>query len=81
MFKKTIKVSSHNVISGKDRKKLCADLKKLYDDQSVTLLLEKGDPAITSDKISGSKMLVYSIDNVPLFVDSTGKGALFPSCK
>lgn len=80
MFKKAFKVSSHNAISGKDKKKLVTDLKKLYDDESVSVLLETGDPAIVSDKVSGSKMVVYSLDGIPLFVDSTGKGALFPSC-
>lgn len=80
MFKKAFKVSSHNAISGKDKKKLAANLKKLYDEESVSLLIEKGDPTINCDKLSGSKMLIYTIDSIPLFVDSTGKGALFPSC-
>jgi hypothetical protein len=80
MFKKPFKVASHNSLSGKDRKKLAADLKKFLDPDAVAALLENNDPDVVINKISGSKMVLYSIDNVPYFIDATGKGVYFPTC-
>jgi len=79
MFKKPIKVSSNNSLSGKDVKKIVADLSKFLDPVSVSALLEQNKPVITINKLSGSKMVLYSIDNIPILVDATGKGDYFPS--
>jgi hypothetical protein len=79
MFKKPFKISAHNSLSGKDKKKLAADLKKFLDPDSVAALIENNDTDVVINKISGSKMVLYSIDNVPYFVDATGKGVYFPT--
>jgi len=81
MFKKPFKIASHNSLSGKDKKKLIADLKKFLDPDSVSLLLENNNCDVVISKLSGSKMVLYSIDNIPFFVDATGKGAFFPTRK
>jgi len=79
MFKKAFKVSSKNNLSGKDRKKLVNDLSKYYDPESVSMLLEKNNPSIVVNKIQGSKIVLYLIDDIPVIVDASGKGDLFPS--
>ncbi len=81
MFKKTLKVASSSALTGKDKKKLISDLSKFFDVESVKALIEKNDPIVTSNKLSGSKMLIYTIGDVPIFADATGKGDLFPSSK
>jgi hypothetical protein len=80
MFKKKFKVSSHSLISGKDKKKLKSDLEKFFDKDSIEHLFSNSTD-IYADKInaSGSKMIIYGIDETPLFVDSTTKGDLFPT--
>jgi len=79
MFKKAFKVSSKNNLSGKDRKKLVTELSKYYDPESVSMLLEKNNPTVIVNKVQGSKIVLYLIDDIPVLVDESGKGDLFPT--
>jgi len=79
MFKKAFKVSSNNSLSGKDKKKLATDLNKFFDPEIVNIILEKNNPIVTVNKLQGSKVQIYLIGDIPLFVDATGKGDLFPT--
>jgi len=79
MFKKTLKVSSSEALTGKDKKKLISDLSKFFDVDSTKALIEKNDPIVSKNKLSGSKMVIYTIGDAPIFADATGKGDLFPS--
>lgn len=80
MFKKPLKVSSHNVLAGKDKKSLKKELLALFHPESVDKFLEKNEK-ILCDKIQGSKMLIFSTETYPALIDSTGKGTYFPSRK
>lgn len=79
MFKKAFKVATHNVLSGKDKKKLRQDLAALFDPTSVDILLGKPEAEIFCDKLSGSKTLIFTLNDIPIFVDATGKGTYFPT--
>jgi len=79
MFKKTLKVSSSEALTGKDKKKLISDLSKFFDVDSIKALVEKNETIVTKNKLSGSKMVIYTIGDAPIFADATGKGDLFPS--
>lgn len=79
MFKKPLKVSTHNLLGGKDKKTLKKDLCKLFHQKSIEHFFENNEK-VYCDKMQGSKIVVYSTDNFPAFVDSTGKGAFFPTC-
>jgi len=79
MFKKAFKVSSNNSLSGKDKKKLASDLQKYFDPETVNIILEKNNPIVTVNKLQGSKIQIFYIGDVPLFVDATGKGDVFPT--
>ena len=81
MFKKKFKVGSHSLLSRKDKKQLRKDSEKYFDQTSVDHFFVNFSE-IYCDKInaSGSKMLVYGVGETPYFVDSTGKGDLFPTC-
>ncbi len=72
MFKKPVKVSAQNQLSGKDRKTIKNKLASLFDEESLDVLFTKNDKIICN-KISGGKMLIYISDEYPLFVDGTGK--------
>lgn len=78
MFKKPLKVSSHNVLAGKDKKSLKKELLAHFHPESVERFLEKNEK-ILCDKLQGSKMLIYSTETYPALIDSTGKGTYFPS--
>ena len=78
MFKKAIKVSAQNQLSGKDKKNIKNKLVNLFDSNSIETLIAKQDKLL-SNKISGSKMLIYIGDEYPIFVDGTGKEDFFPS--
>ena len=78
MFKKTIKVGGQSQLSGKDRKTLKSTLIKQFDEEDVDDLFTNNDK-ILCEKLSGSKMLIYTDGDSPIFVDSTGKNDFFPS--
>lgn len=78
MFKKAFKVSSNNNLSGKDRKKLIKDLIKYYDPDSVNALLDSNTNIVVS-KVTGSKMALYTANDVPILVDESNKGDYFPT--
>ena len=80
MFKKALKVSSHNVLAGKDKKSLKKELSTVYDPDSIENFFETNDK-LYCDKLQGSKILIYSTEKYPAIIDSTGKGAYFPTCK
>ena len=80
MFKKQIKVASHNSVSGKDRKDLKSGLSALFDPQSVEALLEKNKENFYIEKLSGAKTLIYKDETTPYIIDATGKGDYLPSC-
>lgn len=79
MFKKAFKVASTNSLSGKDKKKLIADLSKFYDPEAINILFEKSNPNLVANKLQGSKIQIYIAGDVPLFVDATSKGDFFPT--
>ena len=58
MFKKAIKVSAQNQLSGKDRKSIRNKLVAHFDTPCVEAIIAKNDK-INCNKISGSKMLIY----------------------
>jgi translation initiation factor 2D len=78
MFKKPLKVSAQNQLSGKDRKTIKNKLVAQFDPPSIETALAAHDKIVCS-KIAGSKMLIYIGDDYPLFVDGTGKEDFFPS--
>lgn len=78
MFKAPIKVASHNPISNKDRKKLKKDLTKDFPSDVVDMIFIKSSE-ISATKLQGSSIVIYSDEEFPLFVDSTGNGDFFPS--
>lgn len=78
MFKKPVKVSAQNQLSGKDRKTMKNKLAETFDEACVDKILNVNDKII-SCKISGSKMIIYNGNDYPLFVDGTGKNDYFPS--
>lgn len=78
MFKKPIKIGAQNQLSGKDKKSIKNKLATVYDEESVEKLFTSNDKIICN-KVSGSKMLIYSGEQYPLLVDGTGKDDFFPS--
>lgn len=79
MFKKSFKVATHNVLSGKDRKKMRQVLSAKFDPASVDILLGKSDIEIFCDKLAGSKTYIYTWNDIPILVDENGKGNYFPT--
>jgi translation initiation factor 2D len=78
MFKKPVKVSAQNQLSGKDRKTMKNKLSETFDEGCVDKIFNLNDKII-SCKISGSKMIIYNGNDYPIFVDGTGKNDYFPS--
>ena len=78
MFKKPLKVSTHNLLGGKDKKSLKKELCTSFHAKSIEHFFDANEK-IYCDKMQGSKVVVYSTDTYPAFVDSTGKGAYFPT--
>jgi hypothetical protein len=72
MFKKPIKIGAQNQLSGKDKKAIKNKLVMAFDENCVEKLFNNNDKIICN-KVSGSKMLIYSGDEYPLLVDGTGK--------
>jgi predicted ribosome-associated RNA-binding protein Tma20 len=63
-------------------RKLLSDLSSLFpnasqEDWDSLLLPKKAD--ITVHKLASSSTLIYSIANIPLFFDITGKGDFYPT--
>jgi len=79
MFKKAFKTSSNNNISGKDKKKLIAELSKYYDAECLSSLLGKNTEVITLNKVQGSKMQLYIAGDTPILFDVSGKGDIYPT--
>jgi F0F1-type ATP synthase delta subunit len=61
MFKKSLKVSSNNPLSGKDCSKMKKKLSEIYDSESVEAIFSI-NKKIISHKISGSTLIVYTND-------------------
>lgn len=78
MFKKPVKVSAQNQLSGKDKKTMRTKLIEAFDETCVDKIMNLNDKLV-SCKISGSKMIIYNGNDYPLFVDGTGKNDYFPS--
>lgn len=78
MFKKPIKIGNSNPMSSKDRKVFKKDLRKYFSIEALDQLFLNVD-VFTINKVFNSKMLIYSEDLNPLFVDSTSKKDYFPS--
>lgn len=78
MFKKPIKIGAQNQLSGKDKKAIKNKLANNYEQGCVEKLFALNEKIICN-KVSGSKMLIYSGEEYPLLVDSTGKDDFFPS--
>ena len=77
MFKKPYKLSTQSILSTKDRKNLISQLQKQFDlkpASSVSILTEW-----KVKKIEKSKVLIYTDQINPLFVDSTSNHNLFPT--
>ena len=79
MFKKAVKIGAQNQLSGKDRKTIKTKLTALFKAECVEAVLSKYDKITCNKASGGSKMLIYTADSMPLFVDGTGKGDFFPS--
>lgn len=80
MFKKAFKVGSHNAMSQKNRKKLKKDLSKAFDSDVVDqVFINSGE--FSETKLSGSKVIIYSNDDAPLFVDCTSKKDFVPTSR
>lgn len=79
MFKKAVKIGAQNQLSGKDRKTIKTKLSGLFKGECVEAVLNKYDKITCNKASGGSKMLIYTADGMPLFVDGTGKGDFFPS--
>ena len=58
MFKKPVKISAQNQLSGKDRKTINKKLSTQFDPVCIEALLAKNDK-LTCNKVTGSKMLIY----------------------
>lgn len=78
MFKKPIKVGSHNPVSSKNRKKLKKSLSKCFPTDAIDQLFIRSQE-LSLTKLQGSKVCIYSDDEDPLFVDSTSKKDFFPT--
>ena len=78
MFKKGIKIGGQNQLSGKDKKGMKAKMGALFGGDAVEAIFGRFDK-ITCSKVSGGKMLIYTSEAYPLFVDGTGKGDYFPT--
>eukprot|EP00898_Chlorokybus_atmophyticus_P001535 jgi/Chlat1/2382/Chrsp17S02649 len=81
MFKKPSPVQHQNRLSGSDRKKLRARLRERFpaaDDTALDHLLPaKGDILVLK---LANRSLIYGVDGqVPMWIDTTGKGDLFPT--
>jgi hypothetical protein len=61
MFKKPVKVGAQNQLSGKDKKAIKNKLVNQFDPETVDKLFATNDKIICN-KISGSKMLIYTND-------------------
>ncbi len=68
MFKKPVKISAQNQLSGKDRKTMRNKLAEVFDEACVDKIFAVNDKII-SCKISGSKMVIYNGNDYPIFVD------------
>lgn len=68
MFKKPVKISAQNQLSGKDRKTMRNKLAEVFDEACVDKIFSVNDKII-SCKISGSKMVIYNGNDYPIFVD------------
>jgi translation elongation factor P/translation initiation factor 5A len=68
MFKKPVKISAQNQLSGKDRKTMRNKLAEVFDEACVDKIFNVNDKII-SCKISGSKMVIYNGNDYPIFVD------------
>lgn len=78
MFKAPIKVASHTTIANKDRKKLKKDLYKGFPTDVIDAIFEN-TVDFSATKLQGVPFTIYSEEDAPLFVDSTGNGDLFPT--
>ena len=78
MFKKQVKIGNSYKQSSKDRKTLKKDLRKLFDSMAVEKLFQNID-SFSVNKVEKSKMIIYSDEDSPMFVDSTSKKDYFPS--
>jgi predicted ribosome-associated RNA-binding protein Tma20 len=78
MFKAAIKVASHSAISNKDRKKLKKDLCKNFPTDIIDIVFINSDE-ISATKLQNGPITIYSDEQAPLFIDSTGEGDFFPS--
>ena len=78
MFKKVLVQDSRTEVVGKDRKKLKQALMNEFDSASIEKLFMFVDKFYLV-KLEKSKMLVYSDETDPLFVDSSANGDFFPT--
>ena len=82
MFKKPFKTQQQNLLKSSDKRKLRDNLLRNFpnikEDELNQVLPIKED--IMMQKISGSHMLLYLVDNNPLFFDLDGRGDFYPTC-
>lgn len=78
MFKKDFSYATQNPLSQKDRKKLWKDLEKIFDSQSIADLYINFEQ-FHVNKVEKSKVVIYTSETDPLFIDATSKGDFFPS--
>jgi predicted ribosome-associated RNA-binding protein Tma20 len=78
MFKKAIKISGQNQLSGKDRKIMRNRLVELFNEECIDKIMNINDKIIAC-KTSGTKVIIYNGNDYPLFVDQNGKNDYFPT--
>lgn len=72
MFKKPVKIGAQNQLSGKDKKTVKNKFATIFNAEAADKLFSVNEKIICN-KITGSKMLIYTSEDYPLFVDGTGK--------
>lgn len=85
MFKKGCAINQRSLLSGADRKKLRRGLEQRFgaglgEDGLDALLPNKGGELELAKMPSPSRTVIYCLDKVPIVVDTSGKGDIFPTC-
>lgn len=78
MFGKSLKVQGSIRLKDKDLKNFTLNLKKSFDSYTIDKIFEDSEECL-QEKLIGSKMIIYHMDEYPAFVDGTGKDDFVPS--
>lgn len=78
MFTKAFKIQGESKVKGKDLEALILNLKKQFNPDSITKIFLENEQCI-QQKLNGSKIIIYHLDEYPAFVDGTGNNEFIPS--